>query len=159
MSAETRGRPSTYTPEIAATICAEVASGKTLREVCRQEGMPSESTVRSWYLDDREGFFAQYARARDLQLEVWADETIEIADDGSNDWMTRQNSNGESYEVVNSEHISRSKLRVDQRKWLLSKLKPERYGDRLKVAGDADAPLHVAHAGAKEILAKAIARE
>ena len=95
--------------------------------------MPPESTVRLWVLDNREGFAARYARARDLLLEHWADETIEIADDGSNDWMTRN-----EVDVANSDHISRSRLRVDQRKWLLSKLKPERYGDKLQVGGADD---------------------
>ncbi|MFZ1680625.1 MAG: terminase small subunit protein [Rhizobiaceae bacterium] len=148
-----RGRPSTYNAEIAEKICEHVASGMTLREACRQDGMPPESTVRLWVLDNREGFAARYARARDLLLEHWADETIEIADDGSNDWMTRN-----EVEVANGDHISRSRLRVDQRKWLLSKLKPERYGDRVVHAGDAENPISVKHAGAKEILAKAVAR-
>src|SRR4051812_2164281 len=60
------GRPSTYTAELAATICARLATGETLRAVCRDDGMPSESTVRTWALDDREGFSAHYARAREI---------------------------------------------------------------------------------------------
>jgi hypothetical protein len=95
--------------------------------------MPPESTVRTWALDDREGFSAQYARARDMQLETWADEVMEISDDARNDWMERQAKGDEAPSVqVNGEHIQRSKLRVDSRKWMLSKLKPEKYGERIK---------------------------
>src|SRR5690606_35387334 len=74
--------------------------------------------------DDREGFAEQYARARNIGYEVMADELIEIADGGSDDWQ-------------------RDRLRVDARKWLLAKALPKRYGDRVTLAGDAEAPLGV----------------
>ena len=61
-----------------------------------------------------------------------ADELLEIADDGSNDWMMRQHSGDQSY-AANGEHIQRSRLRLDTRKWLLSKALPKIYGDKLPV--------------------------
>jgi hypothetical protein len=124
-----RGRPTTFTAEIAHTICSRVASGESLKAICRDEGMPAEATVRGWVLDDREGFSALYARARDLQAESWADEILEISDDGSNDWMAREGKDDAPGYVVNGEHIQRSKLRADTRRWLLAKLKPKQYGD------------------------------
>lgn len=132
-----RGRPTSYTEEIAADICRRVADGETLKQVCRSEHMPSESTVRGWALDDREGFSARYARARDLCLEAWADDIVEISDDSTNDWMRRHHGDDdkEAPWVINGEHVSRSKLRTENRKWLLSKLKPERYGDKMMHAG------------------------
>ena len=77
-------------------------------------------------------FFAQYARARDLGLDAIADELFDIADDGQNDWMERHGEGNEGY-TVNGEHVSRSRLRVDTRKWYLSKLAPKRYGEKLEV--------------------------
>ena len=124
------GRPTEYTAEIATEICRLLAEGQTLREVCRAEGMPPESTVRLWALDDREGFAAHYARARELGYQAMADELLEVADDGKNDWMERQNDDGSFYQV-NGEHIQRSRLRVDTRKWLLSKALPKVYGDKI----------------------------
>lgn len=126
---ERRGRPTLYSAKAADRILSELASGRTLREVCRDDGMPAESTVRLWALDDREGFSARYARAREIGYYSMADETIEIADDGSNDWMMRHGDEGAGWQA-NGEHIQRSRLRVDTRKWMLSKVLPKIYGER-----------------------------
>jgi len=93
--------------------------------------MPHDSTVRNWVLDDREGFSAQYARAREIGYMTMADELLEIADDGKNDWMKR---NGEGSQL-NGEHVQRSRLRVDTRKWLLSKALPKVFGDKITHEG------------------------
>lgn len=137
------GRPSVYTKKIAEEICHRIASGETLKQICRDEHMPDARTVRGWVLDDRDGFSPRYARAREMQFEAWADEINEISDDGSNDWMERENKDGSSVTVLNGEHVQRSKLRVDSRKWLLSKLKPERYGDSMKHTGDDGGPVKI----------------
>lgn len=123
---------SSYTPELAAEVCERLTTGESLRSICRDIHMPAESSVRQWAVDDAHGFAAQYARARDIGLESMAEDLFEIADDGRNDWTERENERtGQSYTVVDSEHINRSRLRVDTRKWYLSKLAPKRYGDRL----------------------------
>lgn len=126
------GRPSEYTVEAAAAICAEIACGKSVREICRADEMPAMSTIFSW-LSKHSDFAEQYVRAREAQADYLAEELLEIADDGSNDWMERQGKDGEtSGYVVNGEAVQRSKLRVDARKWLMSKLQPKKYGDKLQ---------------------------
>lgn len=127
----TSGRPSDFTPEIAQEICEKLAQGRTLRDVCRDDGMPAESTVRLWALEDRQGFSAQYTRAREVGYMSMADELMEVADDGSNDWMERKDDDGKSSYVINGEHVQRSRLRVDTRKWLLSKALPKLFGDKI----------------------------
>lgn len=123
-----RGRPSLYTPEIAESICRRLAAGETLRAICRDEDMPAESTVRAWALDDVEGFSAHYTRAREIGYFGMADELIEIADDVHLDTIR----GGEDEpDRANHEWITRSRLRVDTRKWLLSKALPKVYGDKL----------------------------
>lgn len=124
------GRPSSYTPEIALSICERMSLGESLREICREEAMPTKTTVMRWLFANLE-FRDQYAKAREAQTEHWAEEILEIADDGSNDYMDRQNKDGSSYETVNSEHINRSRLRVDTRKWLMARMAPKKYGDRV----------------------------
>jgi len=124
------GRPTAYTPDLAARICEELASGRTLRDVCRDEGMPPESTVRLWALRDESGFSAQYAEARQLGYMCLADELLEIADDGQNDWMMRHGDDAPGW-AINGEHVARSRLRLDTRKWLLSKALPKLFGDKL----------------------------
>jgi hypothetical protein len=125
------GRPSDFTPELAGKICERLQDGRTLRDVCRDEDMPDERTVRGWATEDREGFFPQYARAREIGYQAMADELLEIADDGKNDWMERKGEDGNSAYVLNGEHVQRSRLRTDTRKWLLSKALPKIYGDRV----------------------------
>jgi hypothetical protein len=119
-----------------ALICTEIASGRSLRAICRQDdGMPHERTVFRW-LSAHETFSQQYTRAMEARTMALAEELLEIADDGTND--TRVTEDGA--EIVNHDHIQRSKLRVDTRKWLMGKLAPKKYGDRIAVGGDDSMP-------------------
>ena len=107
--------------------------------------MPDKSTVLRW-LRDKEEFRAQYARARQNQAEVFAEEILDIADDGRNDWEEREGRGGK-YIALNREAIERSKLRVDARKWVMSKLLPKKYGDKLDVAHTGDLKISVVSYG------------
>ncbi len=104
--------------------------------------MPDKTTVLRWVYEHEE-FHNQYTRARTELLEYWADEIVDISEDGSNDWYERETKNGNSIRVVDREHVSRSKLRVDTRKWLLSKLAPKKYGERVtqEVSGPGSGPI------------------
>lgn len=124
-------RPSEFTQEVADKICEGLMDGRSLRNVCLEDDMPSKTTVFRW-LQVNEKFSDQYARARAVQAEIYADEINDIADDGSNDYMTIT-VNGHEKEVVNQENIQRSRLRVDSRKWIASKLLPKVYGDKQQV--------------------------
>lgn len=157
MSDETakRGRPTQYTAELAKDICEKLAEGMSLREVCRNEDYPAESTVRLWALENRDGFSAHYTRARELGYQAMADELLEIADDARNDWTTRRQGEDE-IEVADHDHISRSRLRVDTRKWLLSKALPKIYGDKLVTehTGPNGGPIQTATIDAKKLSKK-----
>jgi hypothetical protein len=128
-----KGRPSKFTQAIADQICERLAAGETLRSICEVEGMPPENTVRRWAIDVDNPFSAQYARAREVGYEKMADELLEIADDGTNDFIERSKESGDTYKVVDQEHIARSRLRVETRKWLLSKALPKVYGEKSTV--------------------------
>ena len=67
-----------FTPEIWATVLDRVSNGESLRQVCRTEGFPPEATIRNWIRDD-ETLSVQYAQARALQIESWADEVRDVA--------------------------------------------------------------------------------
>lgn len=138
----TLGRPSIYTVELADEILRRLAAGHTLREICRSEGMPDESTVREWSRL-RPEFSPRYAQAREDGYNVMAEEVLSIADDGTNDWMERQRKDGSVETVLNGEHVQRSRLRFDARRWLLSKALPKIYGDRLEHVGAGGGPLQV----------------
>lgn len=124
--------PEIYSKEIALRICEEIAtSSKSLRTICAMDGMPSVMTILRWLNEDKEGFCAQYARAKKEQADFMAEEMIDIADDGSNDLMTITKGD-QSYELENKEVTNRSKLRIETRKWLMSKLHPKKYGDKIE---------------------------
>jgi hypothetical protein len=124
-----------YSDEIADRICDALADARSLRGICCEPDMPSQSTVFRWLGDDRYlAFRERYARAREAQADALFDEMLDIADDGANDWMERKREDGTVDEIVNHEHISRSKLRIEARKWMAGKLRPKVYGDKLDVA-------------------------
>jgi hypothetical protein len=125
-----RGRPVTYSKEVGDKVCARLATGESLRSICRDEDMPPESTVREWVIDDREGFAAQYARSRDIGLDSLADEIVEIADTPQLGVKTKIGEDGKT-ETTEGDMIEHRRLRVDSRKWYLSKVAPKRYGDRV----------------------------
>ncbi len=140
------GRPSEYTAEIAAVICDRIAKGEAVRTICLDEDLPCEKTVYNW-LNANEDFVQNYTRAREAQADHYAAEIIGICDDGTNDWMVRRSEaeKGAGVEtgwVLNGEHVQRSRLRVDARKWLASKLAPKKYGDKLETTVEGgDKPL------------------
>lgn len=135
------GRPSSYTQEVADEICRRISEGESLRQVCRDESMPSTSSVLKWAREIPE-FSEHYAKARDALLEHWAEEITEISDNGSNDWMSANDPENPGYKL-NGEHINRSRLRVDTRKWLLSKLAAKKYGERMALTDPDGGPLQV----------------
>jgi len=109
-------------------ICSEIEKGNSLREVLRHhDNMPSTQTFYKWIDSDSEKS-KQYARSCEVRADILFDEIIEIADDTSNDSVYTENG-----EKVNSEWINRSRLRVDARKWILSKMNPKKYGDKTDI--------------------------
>lgn len=123
-------RPSDYSPELAELICLRLAEGDSLRTICRDDDMPSKQAVLRW-LAKHEEFRAQYARAKQEGAEALAEELFDIADDASNDWMERLDAEGQGIGwQLNGDHVRRSQLRIDVRKWYLSKIMPKKYGDK-----------------------------
>lgn len=136
------GRPSEYAPVIAAEICARISAGQSFRTISRDKDMPCIQTMFTWMRKHPE-FMEQYVIAKQEQAEAMTEEMLDIADDGTNDWMEKlDDESGEVYGwKVNGEHIQRSRLRVETRKWLASKLKPKKYGESTTLKGDAENPL------------------
>jgi hypothetical protein len=114
-------RARVYTLEIAAEVCRRVSLGETLTVVCKSLGI-DPATVRDWVVGDRGGFAQVYARARRSQVEAWSDELLAIADDTSLEPNDRR-------------------VRLDVRKWLMARINPARYGDRVQLAGDPENPV------------------
>jgi hypothetical protein len=145
------GRPSLYTEKLADEICRRLAEGESLRAICREDGMPGVRTVFDW-LEADESFRTKYARAREVQAELMADELLEIADDGQNDWMEKFYKDGEAAGwAENGEALRRSQLRVATRQWIAAKLLPKKYGDKTQVEHSGNLTLEQALAQSYEV--------
>lgn len=139
------GRPSDYSAKIVDLICERIADGQSVREIGRDDNFPAASTIFRWLSEHKE-FQEQYARAKEAQAEHLAEEILDIADDASNDWIERNDTDGKFLGwKENGDAIQRSRLRVDSRKWLLSKLLPKKYGEKVtqELTGKDGGPLVV----------------
>ena len=118
-----------YSPEIAAEICARVARGEGLTQVCESDETkyPNETVVRRWVLDNVGTFREEYLVACKTRAERWADEIATIADE-----PIERDANGRGDNAA----VQRQRLRVDTRKWLVQKMLPRVYGDRVEHTGD-----------------------
>jgi hypothetical protein len=131
------GRPTKYTQELADTICEQLASGDSMRTVCKEDEMPAMSTLFRWLREIPE-FRQQYEKAKEEAADAFAEEILDIADDGSNDWMIKHGKDDQESWQLNGEHVQRSRLRIDSRKWIASKLKPKKYGDKIDMTSDGE---------------------
>jgi hypothetical protein len=118
----------TYSLAISDKICEKLEAGIPLREICSAPGMPAYVTVMRWARDDVSGFRDAFQNATAMKYVAWEDECIQIADDASSDYVER----GDEM-VLNKEHISRSKQRIDTRMKLMSKRRPDLYADRQSI--------------------------
>lgn len=136
------GRPSDYTPEIAAEICARLMRPESLRQICSDPDMPSRSTVNLWLLEYPE-FSDQYSRAKAIQADQHADMILEVAFDTQGDVIADEYGNVKP----NHEFINRSKLKIDALKWHARVTAPKKYGDKVEQThvGDPERPVHHEH--------------
>lgn len=135
------GRPRVYDRQVADQILELLADGQSLQSICSQNGFPARSTVHIWVIDDVDGFSARYARARVAQAHALADDTLDIADDGRNDWVQSNDPDNPGYRL-NGEHIQRSRLRWDARRWAASKILPKVYGDKIEHEHTGEMTVH-----------------
>ncbi|WP_368667224.1 hypothetical protein [Roseomonas sp. 18066] len=117
------GRPSAYRTEVVERILQRMAAGETLTSICRDRGMPAHSTVRLWAAEDRNGFSAQYARAREAQAHALAEAALDEAMTATGDAQL-------------------ARLRFDAARWFVSKMLPKVYGPKAEAeAVTLDNPL------------------
>lgn len=119
------GRPTIYTPELAAFICEKVATHDVgLMRLCKMYGeLPDKTTINQWRFKYPD-FSIQYAQAKVHQADILAEECLEIADLDTHDVKIDDHGN----EVCNTEFIARSRVRIYTRQWLAGKLIPKVYG-------------------------------
>lgn len=107
------GRPTLFTDELALEICERIANGRSLRSVCLDKDMPHMATVMRW-IDDNSDFCEQYRRACEDRETTHFEEMLTIADEV----------------LPETAEVARAKLRIDTRKWVLSRMNPKKYSDK-----------------------------
>ena len=139
-------RPTLYSEALVDEICYRLEQGETLKGICRDESMPDRDTLYRWLLrPEYKYFYDSYTHAREVQADHIFDELFEIADDGTNDWIERRNKGGTPYLALNHEHVERSRLRVDTRKWALARMSPKKYGERIEQAYSGEVSIVFGH--------------
>ena len=116
------------------TIIDLIGEGLTLSGACNIKGMPSRITFYNWLNEEKEEgkevLLNMYTRAREIRAERIFEEILEISDEGTTD-------------KTNPLAVQRAKLKVDSRKWVLSKMNPKKFGDKIEHSGDPDAPIGI----------------
>jgi hypothetical protein len=113
----------TYSDELAERLCAEIASGRSVRDICDTEDWaPSEKSIYLWIRLYPETFGLKYALAKQAQQDAELENIIAIAD------------------ASTPETVQVDRLRIDTRKWAMARLAPKKYSDRLAIGGSADMP-------------------
>ncbi len=135
------GRHSTYTEKIGTAICERMASGESLRAICRDKDMPAIGTVIKW-AHQNEKFAKQYACAREALVDVLAAETVDIADGAT------------------PESVAVARLRFDARRWFAGKVSPKKYGDKItqELTGPNDGPIQMQTSAAHDKLGTLVSR-
>lgn len=129
------GRPTTYNQELVDSICEQLALGLPIRTVCAGEGMPAISTLFKW-IREHEIFSKQYATAKQEAADAMAEELLYIADTPQLGEEITIRANGDE-EIKRSDMLGHRRLQVDSRKWLMAKMKPKKYGDRLDMSSES----------------------
>lgn len=118
--------------DLAKKVLEGMHGGLSCFKACQAAGVP-HSTFIGWVNVDPD-LADRYTRAREDLIERMAQEVLELSDvdvglqpDGKKDWAA----------------VQKHKLQVDTRKWLLSKLAPKKFGDKLELTGDPDRPLAI----------------
>ena len=140
------GRPNTNTnnqlKEIQTEICERIATtSKSLRQICKDmvkdfDNMPHYRNVVKMLATDKD-FYPQYAQAKLAQAELLFDEILEISDDSSLDMAFTE----EGKPFIDHEHVNRSRLRVDSRKFYIAKILPKKYSEKHEVTGKDGGPV------------------
>ena len=118
------GRPTKYTKALTEKICEELAKGNPLSKICDDEKMPHLATIYRW-LRSYPKFCELYEKARLDQADTLADEIAKIADEAEQ----------------NGEDPRYTKIRVDARKWVAAKLKPQKYSEKQTIEHDVSSDL------------------
>ena len=140
------GRPSKYTPELAAEICERLSTGETMRQICRDAHMPHWTQVYEWLARD-EALSLRVARAREAGYDALAEEALDIANTPrlgqKKVFSSGAGEDEDSMTVTEEDMLGHRKLQIETRLKLLACWNPKKYGNKVALGGDAENPIKV----------------
>jgi hypothetical protein len=150
-----RAAPVRYDEKMIDKFCSEIeTSEKGLHAICKNPDYPSVGAIQNWLASGKYPYLNErYTRAKRLQAEFMEAQLLAIADEVSNDTIYTEDGRA----IENREWVNRSRLRIDTRKWLMAKLYPKKYGDRVDVTTDGEkinSPVFVVNAVVHNEIAK-----
>ncbi|MEL4307420.1 terminase small subunit-like protein [Joostella sp. CR20] len=120
--------------EMFSNVLKRIESGESVKFILdNYSDTPSRDTFYKW-LKERDGFADNYARACEVREEQIFDDILTIADENNADVSVSE----DGAIKIDGNAIQRSKLKIDARKWVLSKMNPKKYGDKLDVTTNGD---------------------
>jgi hypothetical protein len=117
------GSAPVYSEELAEEICDRLATGESLYAICQDAHMPTEKAVRLWVETRPDSFAPMYTRAREFGYDSIAEAILSLGTD-------KAACSGPDGYIDNGE-VQRLRMLSENRKWLLSKMQPKRYGDKV----------------------------
>jgi hypothetical protein len=125
-----RRAPVPYDAEIAEQLLAELATGRTIEEICSEPDMPGMTSVYGWIRHDHDGFRVRYWEARQIACYAWLEQMPGIVDDRRNDWIAQRNEDGSTDTILDPDRVNRAKLRIKTRWRMLKIMAPKAFGHR-----------------------------
>ncbi len=125
------GRPTIFTPQLAQKICYQLSLGKSLRMVCKEDpDLPVSSTIFKWLGENKE-FSEQYALAKEASAEAMNEELMDLGDQAIE--LSQEVDPKASGAVVQA-----VRLKADNLKWYMSKMKPKKYGEKVDLTSGGE---------------------
>lgn len=118
-----RRKPWVKTQELLDKVIEGLSEGQSLRSICEARDMPGAPTILRWVEEDAE-FQTRYIAARQACADVYAEQILEIADEGHK----------------THEQVADAKVRIDARKWVAARMNPRRWGNKVQIGGADDLP-------------------
>jgi hypothetical protein len=130
---------------VAQHVCAELKAGRSLESICKDGGMPHVATFLDWVSEDPSGSGKDYAHAREIGYALLAEEIIKLSDK-TGEWVEVHKTDSDGRPLfdkagqpimdrvhvpLSADVIAHKRLQIDTRKWMLSKMLPKVYGDKL----------------------------
>jgi hypothetical protein len=109
-------------------VFASITAGTWTRAALKEHDVPAGQFYRT--LDADPVATERYARAKAAQMAAVAEEMVAIADECRLGEKTKETRDGTFREW--GDMVDRSRLQVETRKWLLAKLAPKKFGDRVE---------------------------